>query len=137
MERSEAFVEELKLVTRCLALCGVKHAIGDFFTIDLTWPSPIHDHASFLELANQPGVYQVTMDTKTGPQSPGTPGEEAPLFRHMILTNIPWMWQLSRDIGTAAYAPTFSWDWKKQPMRVPMYGPEFTRKYADAVAEFV
>ena len=77
------------------------------------------------------------MDTKMGPQSPGTPGEDAPLFRHMLLTNIQWMWQLSRDVGTAAYAPTFSWDWKKQPMRVPIYGPEFTRKYAEAVAEFV
>ena len=29
VERSAVFLEELRLVLRCLAICGIKHAIGE------------------------------------------------------------------------------------------------------------
>ena len=72
--RSERFVEEMKLVNRALALCLIKHAIGDFFSIELTWPNPAQELEAYKELASCPGVYQVTTDDERGLVCPAHAG---------------------------------------------------------------
>ena len=72
--------------------------------MNLTWPNPVSDNPVFKELVNQPGVYQVTSDEEEWAGQP---------FRHMIVTNVSWLWQLTKDSKIAHKYPTFSWDWRK------------------------
>ena len=77
----------MRLVQRCLSLCAIKHAIGDFFAINLTWPNPVTETPVFKELIGTPGVYQITTDQATEDSETG----QQP-FRHLMVTNVSWFW---------------------------------------------
>ena len=59
MIKSDAFAEEMRLVSRAMALCLIRHSIADFFSIDLTWPNPAQELEGYKELVGCPGVFQV------------------------------------------------------------------------------
>ena len=103
--RSEAYVEELRITTRCLSLAAIKHAIGDFFSVELSWPNPVQELPQYRELADQPGVYRVTTDEPVD-------GEGLAVTRRLLSTNVPWLWQLTRDSPMTHRQPTLSGNWK-------------------------
>ena len=59
------------------------------------------------------------------------------MTRYMVVTNVPWLWQLTRDSVRAARDPTFSWDWTQQDKAVPYQGDAFRRRFAELFEEFV
>ena len=44
------------MVVRLLALCGIKHAVGDYFSLEVSWPNPIQNLQAYKDLVDQPGV---------------------------------------------------------------------------------
>ena len=96
------FDRETKMIRRCMALCEIKHCIGDYFALDFTFPSPCIMTAEYTNLMAHPGVVKVTTDE--------APNGKYGTFRHVVITNIPWLIQLTRDSPNAATIPTLSLD---------------------------
>ena len=93
---------------RCLSLALIKHALGDYFSLEFPWPHPSVDTEPYRELVKQPGVFIVTADVaQKGETSTG--GSQAQPSYHMrrfqLITNIPWLVQLSRDYPKATRCP--------------------------------
>ena len=70
-------------------LCAIKHMCGDWFSIEHIYPSTLLEQDSYKELLAMPGVYMFTFDNCEY-------GEE---YRHRqcLITNQPWLAELSRD----------------------------------------
>ena len=60
--RSERYESEVKVMHRCLSLALIKHALGDYFSLEFPWPHPSVDTEPYRELVKQPGVFIVTAD---------------------------------------------------------------------------
>ena len=99
------FVQEVKLARRCMALCEIKHCIGDYFALDFTFPSPCFLVEEYKRLVGHPGAVRVTTDETVlwGLSSDGhhvrsvASGGPGNFFRHGLITNVPWLVQLTRD----------------------------------------
>jgi hypothetical protein len=75
-----------------------------------------------------PGVVKVTTDEDKG--------GSAYTFRHVMITNIPWLVQLTQDSPKAATMATLSWDWAKQPVEVPVYGNQYKDRVVSLFTQF-
>ena len=76
------FDQETKMIRRCLALCEVKHCLGDFFALDFTYPplapsrrntracSPIRESCGSRPMRNKSGD-QMCSATSLSPTFPG------------------------------------------------------------------
>ena len=49
------FDQETKMIRRCLALCEVKHCLGDFVALDFTYPPPLLPHEGVFEFVRPSG----------------------------------------------------------------------------------
>ena len=58
----ESVVTDSKLAARVAALCKIHHQVGDAFSIEHVWPTPMLQFESYLELTNMPGVFVFTWD---------------------------------------------------------------------------
>ncbi len=54
--------EETKLAVRVCALAQIKHALGDAFSIEHAWPTPMMRMMCCQELLDQPGVFALVFD---------------------------------------------------------------------------
>ena len=55
----------------------------------------------YKELQRKPGVYCTTDEDG---------GRQCVPFRHMVLTNVPWLYSLTMGSPKADQVPTLSWD---------------------------
>ena len=80
---------DTKLAVRVCALARIKHVLGDFFSIEHPWPTPMLMFACFQELLALPGVFMLTWDNCAYGES----------YRHrqVLVTNAPFLAALSRD----------------------------------------
>ena len=51
--RSERYESEVKVMHRCLSLALIKHALGDYFSLEFPWPHPSVDTEPSRELVKQ------------------------------------------------------------------------------------
>jgi hypothetical protein len=58
----EAVVTDSKLAVRVAALCKIHHAVGDAFSVEHVFPTPMLQFQSYQELLNMPGVFVFTWD---------------------------------------------------------------------------
>ena len=58
----EAVLTDSKLAVRTAALGKIHHCVGDGFSIEHIWPTPMLEFFSFQELLNMPGVFIFTWD---------------------------------------------------------------------------
>ena len=90
--RSERYESEVKVMHRCLSLALIKHALGDYFSLEFPWPHPSVDTEPYKELVKQPGVFIVTADVAQEGQSPAGDSQGQPSYhmrRFQLITNIP------------------------------------------------
>ena len=109
--RSERYESEVMVMHRCLSLALIKHALGDYFSLEFPWPHPSVDTEPYKELVKQPGVFIVTADVAQKGQSPAGDSRGQPSYhmrRFQLITNIPWLVQLRRDFPKATRCPTLS-----------------------------
>jgi len=126
--RSQEYLQELKVVIRCFSLCGIKHAIGDFFAIQVMWPNPVVEAPCYRELVSHPGVDRVTTDERTADG----------WHRRLLITNVPWLATLTRDSEVAMKEPTLSWNWKVAKVTPNLtLSQATTLKYAASFTNFL
>ena len=58
----DSVVTDSKLAVRIASLCNIHHAVGDAFSIEHVFPTPMLQFLSYKELLNMPGVFVLTWD---------------------------------------------------------------------------
>ena len=70
-------------------LCTLHHEVGDAFTVEHVWPSPMLQFETWQRLLNMPGVFVLTWDNcRYGEQY---------LHRQLLVTNLPCLAALAKD----------------------------------------
>ena len=78
----DTVIQDSKLAVRCAQLCKIHHQVGDAFSLEHVFPTPMLQFESFKELLAMPGVFLFTWDNcRFGKR-----------YRHrqVLVTNLPW-----------------------------------------------
>ena len=127
-------VTDSKLAVRVAALCKIHHAVGDAFSIEHVFPTPMLQFQSYQELLNMPGVFVFTWDNcRFG---------ESYQHRQVLVTNQTYLSVLARDCPNTRTRKvhdhlTIGFDKDLRTSDVSAYSRGWCRAYAGAFKEFV
>ena len=85
----DSVITDSKLAVRVAALCKIHHQVGDAFSIEHVYPTPMLEFQSFRELLSMPGVFVFTWDNcRFG---------EKYQHKQILITNQPFLAVLAKD----------------------------------------
>jgi hypothetical protein len=130
----EAVITDSKLAVRVAALCKIHHAVGDAFSIEHVFPTPMLQFQSYQKLLNMPGVFVFTWDNcRFG---------EKYQHRQVLVTNQPYLAVLAKDCPNTRTNKvhdhlTIGFDKDLRTSDVSAYSRGWCRAYAKAFRESV
>jgi hypothetical protein len=130
----EAVVTDSKLAVRVAAPCKIHHAVGDAFSVEHVFPTPMLQFQSYQELLNMPGVFVFTWDNyRFG---------ESYQHRQVLATNQTYLSVLAKDCPNTRTRKvhdhlTIGFDKELRTTDVSAYSRGWCRAYAAAFKEFV
>ncbi|MCP4241114.1 MAG: hypothetical protein GY772_11185 [bacterium] len=117
-----------KLATRVCKLASMKHMVGDAFSIEHVWPTPMLQFQCVQALLAQPGVFHFTWDNC----------EYGEGYRHrqVMITNLPCLAHLSRDCSRRHTHLTIGFDKDVTTGAVEAYAPRLVAEWARLLGQF-
>ena len=124
-----AVEQDTKLAVRTCALARIKHALGDAFSIEHVWPTPMLQFTCFQELLALPGVFLFTLDNCAF-------GER---YRHrqVIVTNLTCLAPLARDCDGQHQHLTLGFDKDLQTTQVSAFAAGLVKEWSRLFGDFV